>query len=97
MLIPLGLDEDLLNDLAYKLQKDWNRLGTWLHLPSAEMRKLEANYTNDAKRAHQVLVMWRKRQHASCDLLGELAKMLRETEYRGISDWLVQGLSKRPF
>ncbi|XP_072051858.1 uncharacterized protein [Amphiura filiformis] len=87
-----GLDEDLLNDLAFKLQKDWRRIGTLLHLPNAELSKLANGYTDDAKRAHQVLVKWRKRQHASCDLLGELAKVLRETEHRKIADWLVQGI-----
>lgn len=88
----IGLDEDLLYDLAFKLQKDWRRIGTLLHLPNAELNKLAANFTDDGKRAHQVLVMWRKRQHASCDLLGELAKVLRDTEHKETADWLVQGL-----
>ena len=92
MFLFIGLDEDLLHDLAIKLQKDWRRLGTWLHLPNPELSKLATGYADDSKRAHQVLVMWRKRQHASCDLLGELAKALRDTEYRETADWLVQGL-----
>ena len=74
-----------------KLEGDWRRLAEWLHLRPEDVIKLEKEYPSPAKRTYLVLVTWRKRQHASCDLLGEFTKVLLAHNYRDIATGLVDG------
>ena len=86
-----GLDEDLMQNLAMKLHADWRRLAEWLNLRPCDIKKLEEDYPNPDKRTYMVLVTWRKRQHATCDLLGELTKVLIQHNYKEIANGLVDG------
>ncbi len=90
----LGLDNTQVEYLSRKLFHFWQKLAEWLDFSSADIKEIanSSDKKTDDDCCRQVLEIWRKRKPASCDLLGELAKILNECdEFIGLSDFLVEG------
>ncbi|XP_072013520.1 uncharacterized protein [Amphiura filiformis] len=88
-----GLDNDQLEYLVKKLLHLWQNLAEWLGLTQTDIDNIATRKGPSNDKCREVFEIWRKRQPASCDLLGELAMILKEhDEFVGLANYLVEGL-----
>ncbi|XP_038067277.1 ubiquitin carboxyl-terminal hydrolase CYLD-like isoform X2 [Patiria miniata] len=86
-----GLDDDIMLSFAVQIGQGWKNLAKTLRLDVKDIQQLE-DFSED-KQPYQMLMLWRRRQHRSVDVLGALAKGLRESGLLDLAYGLVQGVT----
>ncbi|XP_038067696.1 uncharacterized protein LOC119737423 isoform X6 [Patiria miniata] len=86
-----GLDDDIMLSFAVHIGHNWKILATTLHLDVNVIKQL-ADFSED-KQPYQMLMLWRRRQDRSVDVLGALAKGLRDSGLPDLAYDLVQGVT----
>ncbi|XP_038066495.1 uncharacterized protein LOC119736553 [Patiria miniata] len=86
-----GLVDDIMLSIAIKIGHNWKVLAKTLRLDTKDIEQLE-DFSED-KQPYQMLMLWRRRQDRSVDVLGALAKGLRESGLPDLAYDLVQGVT----
>ncbi|XP_038067617.1 uncharacterized protein LOC119737375 isoform X2 [Patiria miniata] len=86
-----GLDDDIMLSFAVQIGHNWKILATMLRLDVEDIQQLE-DFSAD-KQPYQMLMLWRRRQNRRVDVLGALAKGLRESGLPDLAYGLVQGVT----
>ncbi|XP_022082188.1 uncharacterized protein LOC110974701 isoform X2 [Acanthaster planci] len=85
-----GLDDEIMLSFAVQIGHSWKILATTLRLDLKDIHNLEC-FSQD-KQPYQMLMLWRRKQPRSVDVLGALSKGLRESGLPDLASDLVQGV-----
>ncbi len=86
-----GLDDEILSSFAIRIDTSWKILAQNLGLSLNDVVHLEKFPWE--KQPYQMLLLWRKRQHRSVDVLGALCKGLKKSGLPDLASDLVQGVT----